>query len=321
MRFFMIFVLSLLSSSVSGIGVPPHSVLNARTALEKAREAAEAMDYSTAYEILGPFLGGDCKEALDWEINAEAGRAAFSLGNLEEARVLLRKVVTARPSRPAPAIYLEATSYILGDQKQAMAIFEALLQAGTQDLYLPVTLPGEQRFLADPEVCRLLKQYALPLRIRPETGEILNIHLSQGKREIEAILGLAPTKEEVLAARAGPKLIWLFSFDHLGMLKEAILHADNLAKYSPYDLQLIPPGKDGETHVIGWHDSPSSIIDRMGPPSSRFREADGALRLRWDFLENQLDLIFTGSPRDNPARGHLVLIRLFRLDLAHSSGP
>jgi len=321
MKILTVFLFSLLLFTSSGATVPPHSAIDARTALKKAREAAEAMDYSTAYEILGPFLGGNCNEALNWEINAEAGRAAFSLGDLENARKLLREVVAARPSRPAPAIYLEATSYILGDQQQAMAIFEALLQAGTQDLYLAVSLPGEQRFLADPEVRSLLKQYALPLRIRPETGEILNIHLSQGKREVEATLGLAPTREEVLAARAGPKLIWLFSFDRLGMLREAILHADNLAKYSPYDLQLIPPGKDGETRAIGWHDSPSQVIDRMGPPSSQSREADGALRLRWDLYASRLDLIFTGSPRGNPSRGHLALIRLVRPDSTQRSRP
>jgi len=280
-----------------------------RRALEEARQAAEAQDFQTALEALRPYLGGDLSKPLDWEITAEAGRAAFSLGQLEEARSLLRLAVAARPTVAETAVYLEAVSYLLGDRKQALMIFEALLQGHVPDLYLAVTLPGETRFLADPDVRALLKRYAIPLEVEADSGNCLGLHLGQSRNEVIAALGLAPVSDSVLMARAGPELIWVLSFDRLGMLREVVLHADHLRRYTPYRLALglseTPAAKK-----LGWLSRPQEVIAVLGAPAGKDREADGALRLRWDFPGHSLEMIFTGVPGDDFSRGHLQLLRL-----------
>lgn len=280
-------------------------------ALEAARLSAQAQDFENALEVLIPFLGGDLSDPINWEITAEAGRDAFSLGRLEQAREYLRRAVRARPTVAESAIYLEATSYLLGDRKQTLTIFEALLQAQLPDLYLAVTLPGETRFLADPDVRKLLKRYALPLDINPESGSFLDLHLGQARDEVIATLGLPPSKQQVLMARAGPELIWIFSFDSLGTLKEAVFQADKLQRYTPYELRIKAPGTSGDT-LTGWHFSPRQFDKLLGGKARHSREPDGALKYQWNFAHSVLDLVFTGAPGEDGSRGHLQLIRISR---------
>ncbi len=280
-------------------------------ALEKARRAMEARDFEEAFEILKPYLGGDLSTSVDWEITAEAGRAAFSLGKLKEARSLLKKAVAARPTVAETAVYLEATSYLLGDRRQALMIFEALLQSHVPDLYLAVTLPGEVRFLADPDVRALLKRYAIPLEIQPDTENLLSLHLGQARAEVIATLRTPPTEDRVLMARAGPELIWFLSFDKLGMLQEAVFHADHLQRYTPYSLKLglsTTPGAE----ILGWETHPQGAIRLFGPPETQTREVDGALKLHWLYPGSGLELIFEGVPGADLSKGHLQMLRLAR---------
>lgn len=281
-------------------------------ALEEARQALEAKNSTEALRILEPHLGGDLNNPVDWEITAEAGRAAFEAGKLEQARTLLRQAVSARPSVPETAVYLEAASYLLGDRRQALMIFEALLKSGAPDLYLAVSLPGEVRFLTDPDVRALLKKYAKPLDIRPDRGELLGLHLGQARAEITAALKIPPSEDRVLMARAGPELILLFSFDELGMLDEAVLHADHLQRYTAYKLELHPPGPTTGSTSLGWDTHPENAIEVLGPPEAQSREVDGALKIRWSWPDSLLELIFEGVPGSDFSKGHLQLIRLTR---------
>jgi len=298
--------LSLSTSTVPAAQKPPQDPAKG---LQEARQALEAHEFEQAFKILEPFLDGDLSTPVKWEITAEAGRAAFSMGQLEEARKLLRLAVAARPGVAETAVYLEATSYLLGDRKQALMIFEALLKSRVPDLYLAVTLPGEVRFLADPDVRALMTRYAMPLDIRPDTGEFLGLHLGQSRAEVSAELGLPPSKDSVLLARAGPELIWVFSFDELGMLQEAAFHADHLQRYTAYDLKLQLAGSPTK-QSLGWTTHPQDAINLLGQPESRSRDLDGALKLQWSYVTSKLELIFEGVPGSDFSKGRLEMLRI-----------
>ena len=135
-----------------------HPAATPSESLRQARTLAEGNRYSDAFALLKPLVSEDLTDRVSWEIAGEAGRAAFHLGHYRTAHDIFRNVVQARPIVLEPAIYLESTSYIMGDHRQAFAIFEAILQGGAQDLYLAVTLPGEKRFLLEPKVQAIIKK-------------------------------------------------------------------------------------------------------------------------------------------------------------------
>ena len=132
------------------------------TALERSREAAAHHRYLEVIEILTPYNSMDDPEAR-YITAAEIGRAYFHLGRYSEAHSAFQEAVRLRPQRAETALYLEATSYLLGDRDQAFAIFRAVLSSGARDLYLALTLPGERRFAAEPEVQSIIEEYVVPV--------------------------------------------------------------------------------------------------------------------------------------------------------------
>ena len=274
--------------------------------LEQARSLVAGHHYPEALAILEPLSADDLRDPISWEIAAETGRAAFHLGQYQKAHKLFQRVVQARPVVIEPALYLEATSYLLGDHRQAFVIFEAILQSGAQDLYLAVTLPGEERFLDEPEIQELLEQYAQPLVIRPASAMIQGVRLGQKRSIIADYLGIdAPPGETNLTARAGPFLTWVFSFDQNDQLAEVVFNAENLRRYTPFILDL--------SEGISWASTPITCIGSLGGKFRSSTTTDGSLILTWDFPEASLDLVFSGPDTDQHGAAVLEMIRMRRL--------
>ena len=152
-------------------------------ALEAARETARHHRYEETIEILIHFSSSDDPE-IRYVAAAEIGRAYFHLGRYEPANRAFKEAVSIHPDRPETAIYLEATSYLTGDSKQAYLIFEELLRSGARDLYLAVTLPGARRFLAEPEVQAILWRYAVPLEVDVREAALMGVLQQLYKRNI-----------------------------------------------------------------------------------------------------------------------------------------
>ena len=255
--------------------------------------------------MLEPLVGDDLSDQTSWEIAAETGRAAFHLGQYRKAHLLFKRVVQARPIVMEPALYLEATSYLLGDQRQAFVIFEAILQSGAQDLYLAVTLPGEKRFLGEPEIQELLKRHAQPLVVRPASATVQGVRLGQNRSMIAESLGIdAPPDESTLAARAGPFLTWILSFDADDQLQEVVLNAEHLRRYTPFILDL--------AGGISWTSTPITCISSLGGEHRSSTTSGGALILTWDFSEASLDLVFSRPDTRKHGAAILEMIRMYR---------
>ncbi len=273
--------------------------------LERARSLAATHRFSEALAALEPLISDDLSDEVSWEIAAEAGRAAFHQGKYARANEILRRVVQARPVVIEPVLYLEATSYVLGDHTQAFSIFEAVLQGKAEDLYLAVTLPGENRFLAEPEVQRLLQQYSQPLVIRPASGEVKGIRLGQSRPVIAHGQGVESSDGgSSLVARAGPLVTWALSFDKDDQLVEVVLNADHLRRYTPFSLDL--------SKGISWTSTPLDCIGSLGPPDATSATADGALIMTWHFPEAWLDLVFSRPKTGDDGAAVLEIVRMYR---------
>lgn len=291
-----------------GLGLPAWSEeappASAEEILEQARSMAAANRYSEALATLEPLIHDDLSDEISWEIAAEAGRAAFHQGKYRRANEILRRVVHARPIVVEPALYLEATSYVLGDHRQAFEIFEAVLQSQGQDLYLAVTLPGEKRFLAEPEIQRLLLRYAQPLVIRPESASIQGIRLGQARPQIAQRQGIETSGGgSSLIARAGPLMTWVLSFDDQEQLVEFVLDTGHLDRYTPFTLDL--------SEGLSWTSSPIDCIGSLGPPQRTSATSDGTLILTWDYPEASLDLVFSRPNTDDKGAAVLEMIRMY----------
>ncbi|MCD4748800.1 MAG: hypothetical protein K8R59_05440 [Thermoanaerobaculales bacterium] len=277
--------------------------LPSEDALDRARALAAENRYADAFDLLSPHLRTSLTDETSWEIAAEAGRAAFHLGRYREALSILRNVVAARPIVLEPALYLGASSFILGERDQALLILEALLKSEMRDLYLAVTLPGESVFLADPDVQKLLEQYSKVLPVNIDSGSCLGLLLGQPRAEVSAALG-ATTGEGSLAARAGPHLIWIWNFDDHGILEEVVLHADNLRRYTPYRILI--------QNTLGVGVTPAAAHDTLGPTDRRIKADDESVILGWTRRRVALDLIFSAGSESQDGQPQLELVRLYR---------
>ena len=259
------------------------------SALQRAREAADSQRYAEVIEILTPFNAIDDPE---WRYvsAAEIGRAYFHLGRYREAHRAFREAVSLHPERVESAIYLQATSFLVGDREQALTIFEEILKSGARDLYMAVTLSGERRFLSDPEIRAILAEYAIPLDVDIGHASVLGVSLGDSRVQVEAQLGAGSSDQAAtaLTASAGPALIWAFVFDRDQRLVEIVLQADSLFRYTPYRLQL----GDG----IDWRATPAAAMAAWGPPANTIDTSDHGLAMTWDLSNHRLTLEFA-SPR------------------------
>lgn len=308
--------LSILAVFLCGLipaaSAPDHNTATPSESLEQARTLIQANRYTEALALLEPLVSDDLTTRTSWEIAGEAGRAAFHLGHYRKAHDIFRKVVQARPIVLEPAIYLQSTSYLMGDHRQAFTIFDAILKGGAQDLYLAVTLPGEQRFLNEPEVQAILTKYAQPLVVRPASATIQGVRLGQNRREIADGLGIENVgKKSTLVARAGPFPTWVFSFDENDLLREVVLNSKILDHYTPFTLELA----DG----ISWTSTPIACIGGLGSAHESSTTNDGALILTWNYPETSLDLVFSRPDDGRQKAAILEMVRMYLPERAENS--
>jgi tetratricopeptide (TPR) repeat protein len=258
-------------------------------ALERAREAGRQHRYDEVIELLTPF-NADGDSEIRYITAAEIGRAYFHLGRYGEAHRAFREAVRLHPERAESAIYLEATSYLMGDSEQAYAILREILKSGADDLYLAVTLPGERRFLADPEVHQIIEEFSVDLTIDVEQASILGVGLGDSRSEaVDRLVARSSDPEApTLTASAGPALIWAFVFDAGQQLKEILLEAENLYRYTPYRLKF--------DDKIDWRLTPAAAIASWGPPSHTAASQENGIAVSWDYPDHRLTLDF-GRPR------------------------
>jgi tetratricopeptide (TPR) repeat protein len=258
-------------------------------ALDRAREAAAGHRYAEVIELLTSFNSISDPETR-YVTAAEIGRAYFHLGRYREAHQAFRQAVWLRPERVETAVYLEATSYLVGEKEQAYAILREILKSDARDLFLAVTLPGERSFAVDPEVQTIISEYAVPLEVDPERAEVLGLSLGAQREMAIEQLGIQLTSADArgLTASAGPALIWALVFDDEHELDEVLLQAENLLRYTPYRLRV------GDT--LDWKATPAAAIAAFGPPDRTSSSVDEGITMTWDRFGHKVIFDF-GNPR------------------------
>lgn len=260
-------------------------------ALERTRQLVEAHRYRDVVDLLTPFDDLAEPEAR-YAVAAELGRAYFHLGDYPAADREFRLAVTIRPQRVETALYLQATSFLLGDLDQAYAIFRELVASGATDLYPAISLCGERAFLGDPEVWRILDELATPVEVDLDAGSALGVSLGQTRPEVERRLGLRPESYgETLTARAGPYLTWAFGFDPTGALNRMMLYNEHLVRYTPYRIHV--------SDDLDWRATPEAATSALGAPASTAATDDGIVVMGWDRDALRITLEF--APPLSPA--------------------
>jgi len=253
-------------------------------ALDRARVLAQEHRYQDVIDLLAPFAERQDTEDR-YVVNAEIGRAYFHLGDYPAADIAFREAVRLRPQRVETALYLEASSYLLGEREQAYAIFREVIRSGATDLHLAVTLPGERRFLADPEVWSILDELSTTLAVDVNHGTVLEVKLGMPRAETQRLLGSdSAHTDTALTARAGPYLTWVFGFDESGSLAQIMLHNEHLYRYTPFRLQIM----DG----LDWSATPSAATAALGAPTSTTATEDGLVLMVWHRRSTKLTLDF-----------------------------
>lgn len=302
----------LAAASLSNPPVPP----DFNQDLDEARNAARAHRYERVIELLEPYNAIRNPE-IRYATAAEIGRAYFHLGRYQEAHEAFRQAVRVRPQRAETAVYLEATSFLLGDRVQALTIFEELLKGGARDLYLAVTLPGEKRFLADPGVQTLLERYAIPIALDPQSGSLGGIGLGAARDEVVASFSvpLDPGNRRSLSASAGPATIWGFAFDTGGRLAEIVVQVQNLERYTPYRLTLA-----GQPD---WVASPAATVAALGPADKILASVPGQLAMEWhnEGARLRFDFAEARAPRPPDIPEGSAVAQVIRLTNADPSSP
>lgn len=283
-------------------------------ALAEVDELVKRHRYAQVVELLEPFadrIDDPAWSAAErYAVAAELGRACFHLGDYAAAHGYLTRAVVLEPRRIETALYLQASAFLTGRRDEALAIFEEVVRSGAPDLYLAVTLPGERRFLADPEVWSLIDRHARPITMSLREGGFESIRPGQPRKAVEDALGVRSPDpvSTTLTARAGPEVIWAFRFSDAGALEEIAVRAESVLRYTPYRLHF-----DNE---LDWRLRPEQAITLLGPAAST-TTAEGSLSLGWDLPGCSLSLAF-GRPTGPvpPALGSdqmvLQLVRIRR---------
>jgi tetratricopeptide (TPR) repeat protein len=296
-------ILIALTSGASVVGAEtPDQVV------AQAQRLAANHRYQEAIDRLEPLENSVEHTDLQYIVAAELGRSLFHLGRYQEAHTRFQRAVKLQPQHVETALYLQATAYLLGDRDQAWLILRAVLESGAKDLYLAVTLPGERRFLSDPEAWTLMEEFALPIGLDLETGSVFGVSLGQPRSEVVSALGTASDSKDgkALTAQAGPHLVWGFAFDDSDELSEVVLQVENLVKYTPYRLGF--GGSD-------WRASPAELGAIMGPPSATSSDEENVLVMSWTRPTFTATAAF-GHPRPPRPPGiadGVAMLRLIRL--------
>jgi len=276
--------------------------------IRQAQELGGHHRFQEAVELLLPLEDTIPDREVQYIVAAELGRSFFHLGRYNEAHERFRRAVSMHPEHVETALYLQATAYLLGDRDQALLIFREILKSGAHDLYLAVTLPGERKFLSDPEVWALVEQYAVPIGLDLETGSVFEVSLGQSRQEVETAFGAnsGSSGGRALTAQAGPHLVWGFAFDDDGGLSEVVLQVENLVKYTPYRLGF--GGSD-------WRASPAELGALLGPPTATSTDSDHVLVMSWTRPEFTIAAAFghPRPPRPPSIADGVAMLRMIRI--------
>jgi tetratricopeptide (TPR) repeat protein len=257
--------------------------------IARARTMAEGHRYGSALELLEPLAAevGDDPE-LAFSVAAELGRAYFHLGRYDDAHDQLERAAALHPESVEVGIYRGATAYITGRRQLSFAVFREILRAGARDLFLPVALPGERQFLAEPRVWELLSEYEIDLPISLTEGTVLGATLGMDRGTAARAIGAPdddPTRS-VLSARAGPKMLWALRFDSGSRLQEVVISAENLFRYTPYRLRF--------ACGLDWRATPELAVEKLGLPAT-MDGAEDSIMMTWEWDGASASLIF-GPP-------------------------
>jgi hypothetical protein len=308
----LIVVSMLVAGSVPGLAGELEDLMDA---LSEVEPLVRSNQYQKIIDLLAPFdvpgVSSTSDPELRYAVAAELGRAKFHLGRYAEANEHFRMAVTLFPQRVESALYLQATSYIIGKREEALAIFREIVRSGAGDLFLAVTLPGERTFLAEPEVWRIVAEHARPLSFDLHLRTFNGIKLGQHRSVVEATLGAAGQGEDpagrTLAARAGPKLIWAFRFAANGQLEEILIQAEHLLRYTPYRLSFSPQ--------LDWRMTPAQAVAALGAPAASVTDDVGRIHLSWLGDDNRLTLTFgdPAPPRPLPMPGGSAMLLMIQV--------
>jgi len=287
------------------------SLAEVESTISQAQELAQRHRFQEVIDLLRPLAVSIEEPEASYAISAELGRALFHLGEYRQAHDAIARAVRLHPDRVETALYLEATFYLTGQRENAMSVFREVLKAGSDDLYLAVTLPGERSFLAEPEVWDALAAYTKPVEIDLERFQLMGVRLDQPRSAVIAALGADPADPDapVITARAGPKLIWAFGFDKDGRLEQVTVEVQNLVRYTPYR----PHFSNG----IDWQATPAAALKLLGPPARTTDSPEGELAFDWELAAGTLTLVFGQPlpPRPPPLAREgavMVVVRLAR---------
>jgi len=265
--------------------------------LEKVHELVTRHRYQDVVELLQPLSATIEDLEAAYAVSAELGRAHFHLGHYRQADGFFRRAVSIHPERIETAVYLQASSFLIGNRDQALMIFREVVRSGATDLYLSVTLPGERGFLADPQVWSIIDEHAQELEVDIDGGGFIGVRLGQARSVVEHTLGSLSQEagSTSLAARAGPMILWAMLFDEADTLAEVLIDAEHLLKYTPYRLRL------GDE--LGWNSPPAETVSHLGPPLETTSDDEGGVSFTWQRGEHRLTLDF-GRP-EPPVATHL----------------
>jgi hypothetical protein len=270
----------------SGIPAPARTVPET---LETVRSLVVEHRFQEAVDLLEPLWRTNENRETRYVLAAELGRAHFHLGNYRTAHDYLRQAVILHPERIESALYLLATSYVLGNHDQALSILQEVLRSGARDLYLAVTLPGERSFLADPAVWAVLEQHSVPLDVEAAEGSVGSVRLGQQRSQVVSALGIPTgvTSKAEVSARAGPYAIWSFAFDEHDTLVGITLSIENIVKYTPY-----------RPHIGGleWRTTVAELLATLGPPATTRSLGEDLLEMTFLEGSTKVSMVF-GQPR------------------------
>jgi len=283
----------------------------------EARVLAQSHRYEEAVRLLEPLAaqtGGDPQ--LIFSIAAELGRAFFHMGRYAQAHDQMERAAALRPDSIEVGIYRGATAYLTGRRELSFAIFREILRTGARDLYLPVVLPGERQFLAEPRVWELLSEHEVDLPVSLAEGSALGVCLGDDRTSVSLSLRAADTDRQrpVLSASAGPKMLWALRFGTDSRLEEVVVNAEHLLRYTPYRLRF--------ACGLDWRATPESALEKLGWPDA-MESAGGSTMLTWELPGASVSLAFSpvAEPRPLPLPDGVPLLSTIRLQRATAAAP
>ncbi len=284
--------------------------------LDQAARLLEHHRYQRVITMLEPYAGRqDLDASARYWVAADLGVSCFHLARYEQAYDFIRRAAGLKPRNAQMALYREAAAWVTGRRDEALKIFEEILESGARNLFPAITLPGERQFLADPRTWSILLRHAIPLEANIKAGTFAGIGLGSSRKDVATIfhLGRVGGTRAVLQARAGPRVLWAFSFDAAGRVDQILIDAQNVLRYSPYTVAL------DRTH--DWTTTAAGAIALLGPPALTRAEGAHGLVLRFNYPDHfgELEFGVPASPAPPMVPAGTAIVRMIRM--SRPAGP